>query len=86
MQLTSLICFVTLIQLKDDAHPRGFEELIDEALVNKYKKDDYDKNGMNLFHYCIWKDHYSAVKKLAEHNYGIKLHQVNYLAKINVAG
>ena len=40
---------------------------------------------MNLFHYCIWKDHYSAVKKLAEHNYGIKLHQVNYLAKINVA-
>ena len=73
MQLTSSVCFVTSIQLKDDAHHRDFEELIDEALVKKYTKDDYDENGMNLFHYCIWKDHHSAVKKLAEHKYGIKL-------------
>ena len=59
------------MQLEDKAKCVEFERRIDETFWKEhYKEDDYDENGMNLFHYCVWKDHHSTMKKLAECGYG----------------
>ena len=62
------------MQLKKKQYRVEFENTIDKEwrkkYGEKYGENDYDQNEMNLFHYCIWNNHYSTVKKLAEYGYG----------------
>ena len=62
------------MQLNEKQCCAVFENTIDkewrEKYGEKYGENYFDQNGMNLFHYCIWNNHYSTVIKLAECGYG----------------
>ena len=58
------------MQLKEKPCCVDFENKIDKEWREKYGVNDFDENGMNLFHYCIWNNHYSIAIKLAECGYG----------------
>ena len=58
------------MQLKKKQYCVDFENTIDKEWREKYGDDDFDQNKMNLFHYCVWNNHYSTVMKLAECGYG----------------
>ena len=58
------------MQLKKKQYRVDFESTIDKEWREKYGENDFDQNEMNLFHYCIWNNHYSTAIKLAECGYG----------------
>ena len=62
------------MQLKKKQCRVAFENEVDKEGRKKYGEkhgeNDFDQNEMNLFHYCIWNNHYSTAIKLAECGYG----------------